>query len=86
MKPPTTTTAKIAVARPRYLSMNALIGAPNRRNSTPTIMKLIERLTIDAPMKIQTGMAMNPAVIVSSLKGIGVAPLIMMISAPYSRR
>ena len=44
MKPPTTTATNPAVARPRYLSMKALIGAPNIRNSTPTIMKLIERL------------------------------------------
>ena len=33
-----------------------------------------------------TAFTMNPAVIVSSLNGIGVAPLIMMISAPYSRK
>ena len=35
---------------------------------------------------VSSGMWMNPAVIVSSLNGIGVAPLIMMISVPYSRR
>ena len=37
-------------------------------------------------MNGSSGMPMKPAVIVSSLNGIGVAPLIMMISAPYSRR
>ena len=66
--------------------MKRLIGAPNRRNSTPTIMKLIERLTMLARMNGTSGMAMKPAVIVSSLNGMGVAPLIMMISTPYSRR
>ena len=63
-----------------------LIGAPNRRNRPPTIMKLIERLTMLASRNGTSGMAMKPAVIVSSLKGMGVAPLMTMISTPYSRK
>ena len=49
-------------------------------------MKLIARETMLARMNGSSCIWMKPAVIVSSLKGIGVAPLIMMISAPYSRR
>jgi len=33
-------------------------------------------------MKVKSGRPMKPAVIVISLNGIGVAPLIRMISAP----
>src|SRR3546814_15562322 len=66
--------------------MNALIGAPNSRNKMPTSMQEKARLARLAHKKVQKLMWMKPAVLVSSLIGIGVAPLIKMISAPYSRK
>ena len=49
-------------------------------------MKEKARLARLAHRKVQKFMWMKPAVIVSSLNGIGVAPLIRMISAPNSRK
>jgi hypothetical protein len=50
------------------------MGAPNRRNRMPTIRKLIEREIRLARTNLPMGMPTKPAVMVISLKGIGVAP------------
>src|SRR3546814_20871736 len=85
-KPATTATRKAPVTQIRYLSMNALIGAQNSRNKMPPSMKEKARLARLAHRQVQKLRWMKEAVIVSSMNGIGVAPLINMISAPSSRQ
>lgn len=74
---------KLVVVSVRYLLMNVLIGVLNRWNSMFMIMKLMLceiRLVL---MNIVSGMVMKLVVIVSSLNGIGVVFLIMMILVLY---
>ncbi len=63
--------------------MKALIGAPNSWNSSPQPMNTSPRPAIEASTKGTSAISMKPAVMVSSLNGIGVVPARKITSQSY---
>lgn len=72
------------VKRLKYLSIKALIGAPNFQIRPATRKNLKPRLTNEAITKTGKLISHTPAKIVKSLYGIGVKPAIPTAKALYS--
>ena len=69
--------------RLKYLSINALIGAPKRHISHAIKKKRKPRDTIDAMMNIAKLISNNPPAMVNSLYGSGVKPAVKTIQKLY---